>query len=449
MTASSAPQFALGVDFGTNSARALIVDCADGREVATHVVAYPSGEAGILLDPADPNLARQHPGDYVLGLEQSIKGALDAAASDADFTAERVVGIGIDTTGSTPLPVDAEGTPLGMLEGFKDQLAAQAWLWKDHTAYAEAAEITRLAEDRGEPYLAKCGGTYSSEWFWSKLPRCKRVAPAVFAAAHSWVEMADWIPAYACGNTKPDELVRGICAAGHKAMFHPDCGGLPSEGFLAALDPDLAALRGRLYDTAVPSSQPAGALAADVAQRCGLHPGIPVAAGAFDAHHGAVGAGASPGTLVKIMGTSTCDISTWPIDDARPLPDIPGLCGIVPGSVVAGQYGLEAGQSAVGDLFNWVAQKLAPGIYTDTGDTHVAMTREAEQLAPAPPACSTSTGTTATAPSWSTPASPGFYWVRPCTPPPPRSTGPWSKPPLSVPSRLSTGLRTTASASTA
>ncbi len=393
--------FAIGVDFGSNSARALIVDCADGREVASHVIPYPSGDAGILLDPTDPNLARQHPGDYVAGFEQSIRGALDAAKHDAAFDVSKVVGLGIDTTGSTPIPVDAQGTPLGMKPEFKDVIAAQAWLWKDHTGYAEAAEITALAEARGEPYLAKCGGAYSSEWFWSKILRCKRVAPDVFAAANSWVEMADWIPGYACGNLQPNQIVRGICAAGHKAMFHDDWGGLPSKAFLAALDPDLAALRDRLYDTAVPSSEPAGKLAADVAERCGLPPevaGIPVAAGAFDAHHGAVGAGVTPGTLVKIMGTSTCDITVWPVDEGQPLADIPGLCGIVPGSVVAGQYGLEAGQSAVGDLFNWVAKHLAPSKYTAPGndlgnasehtpgsgprDTHVALTNEAVKMLP-------------------------------------------------------------------
>ena len=382
MPAPPTAAFAVGVDFGTNSARALIVDTSDGRELASHIVPYPSGEAGILLDPNDADLARQHPGDWVAALEQSIRDAVDTAASDPAFDVNHVVGIGIDTTGSTPLPVDAEGTPLALTDRFRDNLAAQAWLWKDHTAHAEAAEITALARERGEPYLAKCGGTYSSEWFWSKLLRCKRVAPKVFDAAASWVEMADWIPAYACGNTRPDAVVRGICAAGHKAMFSDDWGGLPSEDFLAALDPGLADLRGRLYHTAVPSSQPAGKLAPDVAERCGLPAGIPVAAGAFDAHHGAVGAGVTPGTLVKIMGTSTCDIAVWPIDDQDPLPDIPGLCGIVPGSVVAGQYGLEAGQSAVGDLFNWVAKYLAPARYTDTGDTHAALNEDAARLAP-------------------------------------------------------------------
>ncbi|MEM6550556.1 MAG: ribulokinase [Planctomycetota bacterium] len=379
-TPSPSTAFAIGVDFGSNSARALVVDCADGREVASHVVAYPSGDAGILLDPSQPDLARQHPGDYVVGFEQSVLGAINAAQADSAFSADRVVGLGVDTTGSTPMPVDAEGVPLGMTPRFKGVLAAQAWLWKDHTAHAEAAEITALAESRGEPYLSKCGGVYSSEWFWAKVLKCLRVAPEVFAAAHSWVELADWVPAYACGRTHPDQLVRGICAAGHKAMFHPAWGGLPSEDFLAALDPKLAELRGRLYETAVPSSEPAGRLTEAVAERCGLPNGIQVAAGAFDAHHGAVGAGVAPGTLVKIMGTSTCDITTWPIDESQPLGDIPGLCGVVPGSVVADAYGLEAGQSAVGDLFGWVARQFGPAGSSD--EVHAALTEGAQRLAP-------------------------------------------------------------------
>ncbi|MEM1097428.1 MAG: ribulokinase [Planctomycetota bacterium] len=374
--------YAIGVDFGTNSARALVVDCADGREVAAYVVDYPSGERGILLDQTEPDLARQHPGDYVVGFEQSVRGAVEAALSDPAFAPEKVVGLGVDTTGSTPMPVDASGTPLGMKPEFRDRLAAQAWLWKDHTSHAEAAEITALAAARGEPYLARCGGAYSSEWFWSKILKCCRADPEVFDAAYSWVELADWVPAYACGTTAPDELVRGVCAAGHKAMFHEQWGGLPSEEFLAALDPKLATLRPRLFDRAVPSSERAGVLCADVAERCGVSGGIPVAAGAFDAHHGAVGAGVKAGTLVKIMGTSTCDITVWPIDESAPLADIPGLCGIVPGSVVAGQYGLEAGQSAVGDLFNWVAQRVSPDAYTQGGDTHAALTQEAERMLP-------------------------------------------------------------------
>jgi L-ribulokinase len=347
------PVFALGVDYGTNSVRALIVECRTGDEVAEAVCAYPSGEAGIILDPDRPHLARQHPGDYIRGFIVATLEALRSARGYRGFAPERVVGIGVDTTGSTPLPIDDRGTPLGMLPAFRRNPGAQAWLWKDHTAHAEASEITRLARRLGEPYLEKCGGVYSSEWFWSKILRCRREAPDVFARAASWVELADFIPAWITGNAAPDKIVRGICGAGHKAMFHRSWGGLPSESFLAELHPDLAALRGRLFDCAVPSDRPAGRLTPEFARLTGLAAGTPVAVGAFDAHHGAVGCGVEPGTLVKIIGTSTCDITVWPAGE--PLADIPGVCGIVEGSATPGMYGIEAGQSAVGDIFNWVA----------------------------------------------------------------------------------------------
>ena len=376
----TSPRFAIGVDYGTNSVRAVVVRAVDGCEIATAVFNYPSGDAGILLDPRDPNLARQNPADYIAGFVTSVKQAVAQAREAAGFDPSRIVGIGIDTTGSTPLPVDQRGTPLAMLPRFRGTLAAHAWLWKDHTSHAEAAEITRKAAERGEPYLAKCGGTYSSEWFWSKILHCCRTAPEVFDAAYSWVELADFVPAYVTGQSDPRTLRRGICAAGHKAMFHRDWGGLPSKAFLASLDPKLAELRDRLYDTAVPSSEPAGRLIAAVAQQVGLPEGIPVAVGAFDAHHGAVGSGVAPGTLVKIMGTSTCDIAVWPMD--QPLADIPGVCGIVPESVTPGSYGLEAGQSAVGDIFNWFVAKLTPGSYGTGGTAHEQLTAEAATLRP-------------------------------------------------------------------
>ena len=380
MSDSTSPRFAVGVDFGTNSVRAIVVKVETGDELSAGVFEYPSGEAGILLDPKDPNLARQRPGDYIEGFKASVKQAVDAARGMDGFEPANVVGLGVDTTGSTPIPVDAEGTPLGMLDAFRDALAAQAWLWKDHTSHAEAAEITALAERRGEPYLAKCGGTYSSEWFWAKILHCKRVAPEVFAAASSWVEFADFVPAWITGHAKPDRVVRGICAAGHKAMYHRDWGGLPSEDFLKELDPDLAALRGRLYDQAVPADRRAGELTAEFARATGLPVGIPVAVGAFDAHFGAVGSGIRPGSMVKIIGTSTCDIMTSPLD--RDLADVPGLCGIVPESVLPGAYGLEAGQSAVGDIFNWFVSSLTPGKFGTGGDAHAALSKEAEKLRP-------------------------------------------------------------------
>lgn len=361
------PSYSIGLDYGTNSCRALLVDLTSGAEVATHVFPYPSGEMGILLDPADPHVARQNPQDYVDGLMATIGSVLaDAKKLRTDFSPQQVVGIGIDTTGSTPIPVDASGTPLGLLPKWKDNLHAQVWLWKDHTAHAEAAEITAKAAKSHPEYLAKCGGTYSSEWWWSKILRLKRVAPDVFAAAYSFVEHCDWIPALLTGTTQPTEMKRSVCAAGHKAMFNAAWGGLPSAEFLASLDPALADLRERLFSKAYTADVPAGKLTSEWAEKLGLHTGVTVSVGAFDAHLGAVGAGAGEGTLVKILGTSTCDMMVS--SNQRALPDIPGLCGIVDGSVLPGYYGLEAGQSAVGDIFLWFVNHLVPDSYGTTSD---------------------------------------------------------------------------------
>ena len=383
MTAASARRYAIGVDYGTNSVRALVVDIDSGAEVGTHVYDYPSGDAGILLDAKDPHLARQNPADYIEGFFVSVREAIAAAAAAVEtpgFAPEQVVGIGVDTTGSTPIPVDAQGIPLALHDEFAADLAAHAWLWKDHTSWAEAAEITDAAKQHPDRYLSKCGGTYSSEWYWAKILHCKRSAPEIFAAAASWVELADFIPAFITGNTDPKTLARGICAAGHKAMFNDAWGGLPASGFLAALDPDLPGLRERYAPQALPADHQAGELSAEVGEKVGLPAGVSVAVGAFDAHMGGVGAGIRPGTLVKIIGTSTCDMMVAPMDEE--LPDIPGLCGIVPGSIIPGMYGLEAGQSAVGDIFNWFASHLAPAEYSDSGETHTALTAAAENLRP-------------------------------------------------------------------
>jgi L-ribulokinase len=255
---------------------------------------------------------------------------------------------------------------LALLPEFAGNLAAQVWLWRDHTGYAEAAEITALAARIRPQYLAKCGGTYSSEWFWSKILHLQRTAPDVFAAAHSFVEHCDYLPAVLCGLTDPLTIPRSICAAGHKAMFNSAWGGLPDKEFLSQLDPSLANLRDRLYSNTVSSNHPAGRLCPAWAEKLGLRPGIAVAVGAFDAHMGAVGAGIREGTLVKILGTSTCDLMIHP--NHQPLADIPGLCGIVDGSVLPGNYGLEAGQSAVGDIFLWFVNHLVPDCYGATTD---------------------------------------------------------------------------------
>jgi len=368
--------FTIGVDFGTSSVRAVVVDCADGRTLGTDVFDYPSGERGVLVDPRDPHLARQNPADYVAGLEASVRGALAAAERDPGFARDRVVGIGTDTTGSTPLPVDAIGRPLALHPRWCEHLAAHAWLWKDHTASAEAAAITDAARRHAPEYLAPIGGTYSSEWFWSKIWHCRNVAPDVFEAAASWVELADFVPAVLTGVTNAAKIRRCVCAAGHKAMYSEVWGGLPSADFLATLDPALAELRSRLYDHAYPADRPAGTLAAPWAEWLRLPAGIPVAMGGFDAHYGAVGAGIRPGTFVKIIGTSTCDCAVASAD--TPLPDIPGICGIVNGSIMPGYYGVEAGQSAVGDLLAWWVEGVCGG-----GEAlHAALSEEAARLRP-------------------------------------------------------------------
>jgi L-ribulokinase len=352
-------QYTIGLDYGTNSVRALIVNVANGAEVAAAVWTYAHGTEGVML-ARDPQLARQHPADYLQGAENTIRQALAVAARKVrGFKANQVIGLGVDTTGSTPLPVDKNGQPLAFAKKFAANPAAMAWLWKDHTGVAEAAEITALAAKIRPQYLAKCGGTYSSEWFWSKILRCLRVAPGVFNAAHAWVELADYVPAALTGTEHPDRFVAGVCAAGHKAMWNAKWGGYPDAEFLSQLDPKLAALRERLTTKVSSIDRSVGGLTADWAKRTGLTAGIPVAVGAFDAHLGAVGSGVAPGTLVKIIGTSTCDIAISP--NTQELADVPGLCGIVDGSVLPGNFGLEAGQSAVGDIFNWWVNYIQPG----------------------------------------------------------------------------------------
>lgn len=369
-------QYTIGLDFGTNSMRALVVDVSNGQELAEAVANYPCGDKGIVLDSSNPDLARQNPADYFKVIEAAVPQALDKAKkSDEDFDPQQVIGLGVDTTGSTPMPIDKDGNALTMQEKFANNPAAMAWLWKDHTGHAEAAEWTAAAEKHKPEYLAKCGGRYSSEWFWSKILKCARVAPEVFDAAYTWVEIADWIPAILCGTQHPSKMIRGICAAGHKAFFNPAWGGYPDADFLASVDPRLKRVRQSLPKQCANVSDAAGTLSPDWAKKLGLPAGIPVAVGAFDAHLGAVGAGIADGTLVKIMGTSTCDIMTSRM--GKDLADIPGLCGIVPESVVPGAYGLEAGQSAVGDLFAWLVDRIKPA-----NQTHESLTQSAEQLAP-------------------------------------------------------------------
>lgn len=375
-------KYSIGLDFGTNSCRSVIIDISDGRELGTTVFDYPSGELGILTDPSDPNVARQNPQDYIDGLKFVITGSLEEArVNDPEFDANEVIGIGVDTTGSTPVPIDENGTPLALSDKFKNNLNAMVWLWKDHTAHAEAAEITSKAEELRPQYLAKCGGTYSSEWWWSKILHLKRCAPEVFDAAHSFVEHCDYIPALLAGNTDPSSIKRSVCAAGHKAMYSHEWGGLPDKEFLNELDPALSDLRDRLFSEAFSSEKSAGNLCKEWAQRTGLVEGTPIAVGAFDCHMGAVACGVKEGVLTKILGTSTCDIAVMP--NTKTLDDVPGVCGIVDGSVLPGHYGIEAGQSAVGDIFLWLVNNLVPDSYgASTDDKFVKMEEMMSESSP-------------------------------------------------------------------
>jgi L-ribulokinase len=369
-------QCTLGIDYGTNSVRALVVRVTDGRELGSCVVKYPSGREGVLLDTKDHLLARQHPGDYLTCLAKSVRGALAQAGKTRGFSPGDVVGIGVDSTGSSPIPVDAGNRALAVLPKWRKNLHAQCWLWKDHTSHREAARITELAARHRPQFIAKCGNTYSSEWFWSKILHCRKVAPDVFKAAYSWVELADWIPSVLAGVEDPRKIKRGICPAGHKALYSDGWGGLPDKKFLSMLDVGLASLRDRLHDKAYDASEPAGYLSATWAKKLGLRAGIPIAIGAFDVHYGAIGCGVREGTLVKVIGTSTCDCAV--VSGRKKVADIPGICGIVPGAILPGFFGIEAGQSAVGDIFKWWVEGVCEG----DAALHAALTKEAARLQP-------------------------------------------------------------------
>ncbi|MHC4884480.1 MAG: ribulokinase [Planctomycetota bacterium] len=341
--------YVIGVDFGSDSVRAIVVNAQTGEELGDQVHNYARWAEGKYCVPAESQF-RQHPLDYMEGLESAIKGAL---AKSPEGVAAEVKGIGVDTTGSTPVAVNKEGVPLALLDEFAENPNAMFFLWKDHTALKEAAEINELARTwGGEDFTKFEGGIYSSEWFWAKVLHALRADEEVREAAFSWVEHCDWIPAMLTGNTDPLTMKRSRCASGHKAMWHESWDGLPPEEFLTKLDPVLAGLRDRLYHDTQTSDTKVGGLTAEWAQKLGLPEGTAVAVGAFDCHMGAVGAGAEAHTMVKVIGTSTCDVIVSPHEEVGDKL-IAGICGQVDGSVVPGMTGLEAGQSAFGDIYAW------------------------------------------------------------------------------------------------
>ncbi|MBN1154444.1 ribulokinase [candidate division KSB1 bacterium] len=346
--------YVIGIDFGTDSVRTLIVDAADGSEIAVDVQYYPRWQKGEFCDPVK-NQFRQHPLDYIESLEKSIKNALSKAPGGA---AEKIRGISVDTTGSTPCAVDEKGTPLALTPGFENNPNAMFVLWKDHTAVKEAEEINQVARNwGGEDFTKYVGGVYSSEWFWSKILHILREDKRVREAAFSWVEHCDWIPAMLAADTAPLTMKRSRTAAGHKAMWHASWDGLPSEEFFVRLDPLLKGLRERLYKDSYTGDVPVGKLSPEWAKRLGLSTDVIIGVGSFDAHFGAIGAEIEPHMLVKVMGTSTCDMITTEMPkEGEHL--VKGICGQVDGSIVPGVLGMEAGQSAFGDVYAWFKELL-------------------------------------------------------------------------------------------
>jgi len=290
--------YTIGLDYGSNSVRCLVMDVRTGATYGVATRDYPSGDAGVFTDPDNPHVARQSPLDFVQTLEEVVPEALRQAGEHPDFSPEQVIAIGVDTTGSTPIPVTDDLTPLAALPRFVNNLNAMAWMWKDHSAMNEAERITELARKHRPHYLAKCGGTYSSEWFFSKILHCLEVDREVFDAAHTWIEWTDYIPAVLAAIRDPEKVQRSVCAAGHKAMYCDEWGGYPDAEFLAKLDPAMGALRERLSSKAWPADHAAGRLCPEYARKLGLPEGIAIAVGAFDAHLGGVGAGIAEGRMV-------------------------------------------------------------------------------------------------------------------------------------------------------
>ncbi|MDO9373038.1 MAG: ribulokinase [Ferruginibacter sp.] len=389
-------QYVIGVDYGTDSVRSIIVNAQNGNEIASSVFYYPRWKDALFCDPSI-NQFRQHPLDYVEGLEHTIKSCLQQAGP---AVTANVKAISVDTTGSTPVAVDETGTPLALLPQFENNPNAMFVLWKDHTATGEAAEINAHANNFDTNYLQFVGGIYSSEWFWAKLLRILRVDEKVRNATHSWVEHCDWIPFLLVGGKSAAEMKRGVCSAGHKALWSAEYNGLPPNEFFTTLDPLLDGFTNNLFTKTYTSDKPAGKISQQWAEKLGLHPGVVIGVGAFDAHMGAVGGQIEAYHLSKVMGTSTCDMLVAPMNEVEGKL-VQGICGQVPGSVIPGMMGMEAGQSAFGDAYAWFRnilawplQKLLPKsslvdpdtaqklIEEATGNIIAELSRQAEQIVP-------------------------------------------------------------------
>ena len=383
-------KFVIGLDFGTDSVRAVLVNISDGSLCGEEVHWYTRWKQGLFCDPEN-NQFRQHPLDHLEGMEKAIRSVVISSGVDK----VNIKGICIDTTGSSPIPLDALGNPLSMLPEYESNPNAMMVLWKDHTAIKEAEEINELARNwEGEDFTKYVGGTYSSEWFWAKILHIIRNDQQVKAAAHTWMEHCDLMTFILTGNVGLDNFKRSRCAAGHKAMWHKSWGGLPPEEFLLKMDPYLANLREHLYQETYTSDLAAGTLSEEWAAKLGLSPEVVISVGTFDAHAGAVGAEVEEFTLVRVMGTSTCDIIVSS-NEAVGSNTVRGICGQVDGSVIPGMVGLEAGQSAFGDLLAWYRDIIAwpldnlPSLNLDPSqidglkdEIMVTLSQQAAQIAP-------------------------------------------------------------------
>ena len=372
-------QYVIGVDYGTDSVRSILVNAANGNEIAAAVFYYPRWKKGMYCD-ASLNQFRQHPLDYVEGLEFTIKSCLQQAGS---AIAANVKAISVDTTGSTPVAVDATGMPLALLPAFAENPNAMFVLWKDHTGTKEAAEINEHAKKFDINYLQFVGGIYSSEWFWAKLLHILRADSEVSNATYSWVEHCDWIPFLLSGGTDAKQLKRGVCSAGHKALWSANFNGLPPDKFFTSLDPLLKGFTNKLFTETYTSAESVGHLSSEWAGKLGLSTDVVIGVGAFDAHMGAVGGQIEAYHLSKVMGTSTCDMLVAPMNEVEGKL-IKGICGQVPGSVIPGMMGMEAGQSAFGDAYAWFKnilawplQKLLPKSAIIDGETAAKLIEEA------------------------------------------------------------------------
>ncbi len=345
--------YVIGVDFGTDSARALLVDSANGEVLGSATSSFKRWKEGLYCDPKQSQF-RQHPLDYIESLEACLKGCL---ANANDEIRANVVAISVDATGSTPVAIDRFGQPLALSAEFSENPNAMFFLWKDHSSIKEVEEINQKAQDFETNYLSYCGGAYSSEWFWSKLLHMARTDEEVYKATHSWLEQSDWLPYLLTGNQDAQLLKRNVCAAGHKALWAQELGGYPPLEFFTHLDPKLEKIYHSINQEVFTADELVGNLSKEWADKLGLKTDVLICVGAIDAHVGAIGAQIQPGYMCKVMGTSTCDMM---VIDKEELQDrlVQGICGQVQGSIVPQYIGLEAGQSAFGDVYNWLKNLL-------------------------------------------------------------------------------------------